>query len=235
MKKLIIFIGIFLCCFILYAQEDSFEVKVSGDNATITHKGIIANCSAHYQLITEQNENKITVIERDITKEKFKCMCNFDIDIKFKTFRKGVYDVEIYREELKEYNYPSDTLYLVGKTSFEIVVGLTMPPTSIDYLQSDCYSTTGVIDNVYQYREPEVYPMPCNNDPNLSFTVSSPGNAEIKIFNITGMLVKEYKINGLVAGKNTVRLINLDIRPGFYNCIINPESELPQITKILIN
>jgi hypothetical protein len=186
-----------------YAGFDSLYVTTHGDTATIWHKNTVSNCASKFVFDVTVNHDTIVIVERDTVGPRANCICTFDLNVTVVNLL-GNFVAMVYRQQLKIYDYPKDTVYLVGSTSFSISSLNMLPYFSITGFQSGCNGVPVTVERKSVF-SPQIsrvinHPNPFNSSTNFRFNVSSSQFVSLKIFDLLG--------------REAATLINGDLNPG---------------------
>jgi hypothetical protein len=236
MKKLYLFLLVFL--FSTYCELKSEEIIITQNNDTliVINKGIWANCAAKFEADLALCEDHISIIERDTSIAKAFCDCTYDFETKIDSLPNGFYTLNIYREQLKQYNYPSDTVLFIGTATILIDKYSGSYPVEYFTYQSDCYNATGIYNelNIIKFNQPEVYPNPAKDLINVKFYSFEAGNADIGIYSASGVKIVNFLVKNINAGYNERKLILKEIIPGIYIIKITVNGQFNNSQKLTI-
>lgn len=191
------------------AGLDSLYAVVHGDTVTIWNKNVDSNCGSKYDFLVTIGRDTVTVVERDTSTERMRCNCLFNLSVSVTNLDSGKHVAMVYRQLLKMYGYPSDTMYLVGSVEFTLSKVSILPYYSYLGYQSNCLSVpVGVARK--ELSQPEVgglsiHPNPFNPTTNFRFTIPDVRRVTLAVYDVLGrevaLLVDAY----LPTGEHVVR------------------------------
>ena len=97
---------------------ETLEINSQEDIVTFTNKNVHVNCCSIFLIEYELNGDTLNVTETDTSTIKCKCYCNFELQFSIQFLSPGKYTLNLYRQELKKYIYPEDTLTFVAQRQF---------------------------------------------------------------------------------------------------------------------
>ena len=121
MKLLIASVLTLLATNFAIAQFELYGAGVVGDTVKIWNPNIYTSCGAKYIAFVSLSKDSIFLTERDTSTRHMLCGCYYDVNVSLTGLSPATYQILIYREQLKRYQYPFDTLML--KASFSLSVG----------------------------------------------------------------------------------------------------------------
>jgi hypothetical protein len=107
-----------------YAGFDSLVVTLHGDTVIVNHVNAHTLCNVKFTFDVLIASDTITIVERDTSVGHSACRCGYhDLSVAIKglrtpKIREGTYFIQTFRQELKKYNYLTDTTYLMCSTAF---------------------------------------------------------------------------------------------------------------------
>jgi hypothetical protein len=205
------------------AQQELVRVEVRGDTVTIFDDNAFVNCSALFMIDVKMDKSTITMTERDTVRDKARCICHFDLQASLFDLAPGHYDVIVQREELVRYNYPVDTIILVGTASIDIAGGHGMTAV-FGFVQSPCHSITSIVRPEAVDETVEMftaYPVPSVSAPFIEIVLRRSATVKVQVFDELGRLrctpADRYFTEG-------VHILNADPQmptaPGVYFCVL---------------
>jgi hypothetical protein len=200
-------------CGSAHAGFDSLYVIAHGDTATIWHKNIESNCASKFAFDIVVNHDTIVIIERDTVGPHARCSCLFDLNVTVVNLF-GNFVAMVYRQQLKIYDYPNDTIYFVGSTSFSMSSLNLLPYFSITGFQSGCNGVPVTVERK-KASPPEMsrvinHPNPFNSSTNFRFIVPEAHQPSAEIFSSQFVSLKIFDL----LGREVATLINGDLNPG---------------------
>ncbi len=175
---------------------ETLEINSQEDIVTFTNKNVHVNCCSIFLIEYELNGDTLNVTETDTSTIKCKCYCNFELQFSIQFLSPGKYTLNLYRQELKKYIYPEDTLILVAQKQFEAITN-KKPVVQFNYLQSPC-GVNSVTDEQAQISE-NVSPNPSNDFITIPYPEGYKQSelTRIEVFNVMGesVLSQYYNIN----------------------------------------
>jgi hypothetical protein len=219
-------------------ESRSEEIIISQKNYTVIviNKGIWANCASKFEADLAICEDHLSIIERDTSYNKAYCECTFNFETRIDSLPNGFYTLNIYREFLKQYSYPKDTVIFIGSATILIDKYSGIFPVEYMTNQSDCYDQTG-IDNNYiktKLNQPELYPNPAKDFTSIKFYSNESGNADFGIYTSSGINIVNYYFKNINVGNNVKELILKDINPGIYIIRISVNGRINSSQKLTI-
>jgi hypothetical protein len=202
-----------------YAGFDSLCVIAHGDTATIWHKNTESNCASKFAFVVTVNLDTIVIVERDTVGPRAKCTCLFDLNVTVVNLS-GNFVAMVYRQQLKIYDYPIDTLYFVGSVTFSMSSPNLLPYFSITGFQSECNNVPVTVERK-SVSPPEIsrlinHPNPFNAATNFRFIVPTSQFVTLKISDLLGRGVATL-INGeLNPGEHSVQWNAANFPSGIY-------------------
>lgn len=208
MKTLLIALLLVVASGAAHAGFDSLYVISHADTTTIWHKNAESNCVSKFAFDVTFNHDTIVIVEKDTVGPLATCTCHFDLSVTTVNLV-GNFVAMVYRQQLKIYRYPKDTLYFIGSVSFSISSPTLLPFFSVTGFQSKCFSVPVLVERK-SFTLPEVsrvinHPNPFNSATNFWFILPSSQFVSLKIFDILGREVAT-AINGdLNSGEHAVQ------------------------------
>ena len=214
---------------------ETLSTIVAGDTVTIFNYGAQENCASRFSIDFQTNGMLVTMTERDTVKAKANCICNFDLSASRTGFPIGTYGVMVYREYLKLYNYPKETLVFIGSTSF-IVTSFAGGSQYTNAKQSECYQTSAVRSNrsVPAKMELEIFPNPSSASFTIRYLLRHSDNVLLRLFDALGKNIMTLVDEKMNAGVYEVNLpIDKMISVGVYYCtLVAPSSD--KLMKLIV-
>ncbi len=79
--------------------EEIFEFIINDNNLIINHYNAMRHCGYDIKFIAELHEDNLIVREIDLSKYQAGCTCYLDFSVKIPDLDKGLYHVELWKEE----------------------------------------------------------------------------------------------------------------------------------------
>src|ERR1039458_1426008 len=140
MKTLIATILILIATNFASAQFELHGAGVVGDTVKVWNTNIYTSCGAKFIASVSLSKDSIVVTEQDTSTRHMVCGCYYDVNVSLTGLTPGNYQIVIYRQESKVYQYLKDTVILVASFSFSIA-GANAQQPSTKILASDCHNT----------------------------------------------------------------------------------------------
>ena len=193
MKGVSIFFLAFLLPCVALATNDSIYVTFSGDTVNVWNTGVGANCASRFAFsFVYPDSNEIIITECDTAKDKYKCICTFDLCASLILATPGLHTVTIYRQYLMKYGYPTDTTIYVGSVSF-FPGGLSSAPFKTKVYQSSCYANVVSVqagnNDARGFSLSIGYPNPSNPSLTVRYVVPYPEYITLQVFDVLGRVV----------------------------------------------
>ena len=210
MKRLMIFFMLTFACNAAFAKFDTLFVITSNDTAVIWHKHAFGSCVSKFVFDVTVGNDTIIIVERDTVGTLVDCNCWFDLNVTMVNLI-GNYIAMVYCQELKIYNHPKDTSYLIGSVSFSIPNISVLPYFSIVGFQSECGGVPVSVEK-RQTSMPQItriinHPNPFNSVTNFQFTLPAD---QVGISNFQFVSLKIYD----ALGKEIATIVNGEMEPG---------------------
>ena len=184
MRTMFLILGIISCTTVIAQQNDKLSVWTSGDTAIVTDFAGQENCAARFAFEVTENGNTFRIVQRDTVKEKFRCLCRFELTTTLVGYAPGTYTAEVYREYLVKFGYGSDTVVYIGAVTFDLATH-TRPMTGITNSQTDCMPTDYRIDPVDRFGF-TIYPVPVHGAAYMDFDERWIGGVTVTVYNECG-------------------------------------------------
>ncbi len=178
-----------LCAGTAFAQApEQVFVRIDGDTVRVFNTDAMENCACQFRVTVQTAGSTVTVIERDTCRMKADCICRFDFEAKVTGLAQGTYTAEVYREYLKRYDYPLDTLVLIGVQTF--AVQAPSVPVSASAAAGPCHDLTAV-DPPPHPPERDVYvrPNPARGTAVLRWISTGDAGTEVLLYDAIGRLI----------------------------------------------
>jgi hypothetical protein len=204
---------------IAIAQFESYGAKVVGDTLKIWDINITSSCNSKYIASSFLTKDSIIVTEQDTSTLHAVCSCFYDINVALTGISTGNYQILIYRQQLKKFQYSNDTLLLVA--SFSISIAGNAQQSSTKILASDCHSTpTSIHQNsvVSSYTLLMSYPNPFNPTTTIRYSIPQTALVTLKVFDDVGRIVATLVNEKKEAGEHSVLFDATKLGSGIYIC-----------------
>jgi len=89
---------------------DSLYAEIVGDTVNIWDVGACAYCSSVFDISVVQSNDSIVIVQTDTVFEKTTCDCLYNLRVGISGLPSGSYSTVVFRQKLKKYAYPFDTL-----------------------------------------------------------------------------------------------------------------------------
>ncbi len=134
----------------------------------------------------------------------------------------GVYYWDFGDNNSSTQQYPSNAYSTIGTYQVCLI--------AYDPLQGFCDSTchnitvtnvSGITENSNSFSSLNIAPNPCDENVNISFTMTQEGNVQISVFDIVGRVVSDFGKEHYASGKQIKQIDTQGILPGTYFVQIN--------------
>jgi hypothetical protein len=189
MKLFPLFLLLLFPISIAFAASDSVFVTFSGDTVNVWNTQVHENCAARFAFSTVfLDSNGIVITECDTVKAKANCTCTYDLCVSLVSFVPGNYTVMVYRQYLRQYMYPADTVVFIGSATFQRG-GLASSSLMSKFYQSPCNARLSVQREETtneQFYFSIAYPNPTNPSFVIRFQIPAEEHVTIEIFDLLG-------------------------------------------------
>lgn len=202
------------------AQYELFGAGVSGDSVKIWNTNIYTSCGAKYMASVLLSNDSILVTELDTATRHAICGCYFDVNVSVIGLAPGTYQVVIYRQQLKKFQYPKDTLILVGAVTVPFVGSRTL----LFYNRiavSDCRQIPVAVDEIClagTYALLASYPNPFNPTTTIRYAIAQAQTVNLAVFDDLGRVVATLVNEKKGAGEYSVQFDARSLASGPYFC-----------------
>jgi hypothetical protein len=220
MKTIIASLLSLIAANIAIAQFELYGAGVVGDTVKIWNVNITSDCGSKYIASTSLLKDSIVVTEQDTSTRHALCDCFYDIKVSFTGLPAGNYQIVIYRQQLKKYQYPKDTMLLVASFSFSIA-GTSAQQPSTKILASDCYKIpVSVHQNqlASNYALLTSYPNPFNSKATIRYSLPQAVMVTLEVFDDVGRTVAKLVNEKQDAGEYSIQFDAGKLGSGVYIC-----------------
>lgn len=222
MKTLIASLFCLIATNVALAQwEEFYGAGVIGDTVKIWNPNIYTSCGAKYVAFVSLSKDSIVLTERDTSTRHMLCGCYYDVNVSLTGLLPATYQIVIYREQLKKYQYSFDTLML--KASFSLSVGGAGELSQSTKIQaSDCHQTPiSSVDEsaiIHGYALLTSFPNPFNPKATIQFSLPNAENVDLDVYDSMGRIVATLVNGKTAAGHHAVELDGSRLASGIYVC-----------------
>ncbi len=202
------------------AQFELFGAGVGRDSVNIWNTNIYTSCGAKYIASIQFSHDSIFVTELDTSTRHATCGCYFDVKASVIGLGPGNFHVIIYRQQLKKYQYPQDTLILVGSVTVPFVGSITL----LFYNKitiGDCHDTpvsvkeTPIADS---YALLTSFPNPFNPNTTIRYSIAQAEFVNLEIYDNLGRLTATLVNEKKARGEYNVQFRASSLPSGLYLC-----------------
>jgi hypothetical protein len=220
MKTIIASILSLIVSNIAIAQFELYGAGVVGDTVKIWNVNIMSDCGSKYIASTSFPKDSIIVTEQDTSTRHALCDCFYDVNVSLTGLPAGNYQIVIYRQQFKKYQYPKDTLILVASFSLSISGGSTLQPgTKVS--ASDCYKIPVSIQQIRfasSFALLTSYPNPFNPKATIRYSIPQTAIVTLEVFDDVGRSVATLVNEKKDAGEYSVQFDASKLGSGVYIC-----------------
>ncbi len=220
MKTIIASILSLIVTNIAIAQFELYGAGVVGDTVKIWNVNIISDCGSKYVASTSLPKDSIIVTEQDTSTRHALCDCFYDVNASLTGLLAGNYQIVIYRQQFKKYQYPKDTLILVASFSLSIGSGSALQP-STKSSASDCHNTPVSVQQTQiasSYALLTSYPNPFNPKATIRYSIPQTAIVTLEVFDNLGRTVATLVNEKKDAGEFSVQFDASRLGSGVYIC-----------------
>lgn len=220
MKTIIASILSLIVTNIAIAQYELYGAGVVSDTVKIWNVNISSACNSVYIASTSLPKDSIIVTEQDTSTRHALCDCFYDVNISLTGLSAGNYQIVIYRQQFKKYQYPKDTVILVASFNLSIAGGNAQQP-STKISASDCHSTpTSIRQNEIagSYALLTSYPNPFNPTATIRYSIPQTAIVTLEVFDDVGRTVSTLVNEKKDAGEYSVQFDASKLGSGVYIC-----------------
>ena len=198
---------------------ESYGAMMSGDTLKIWDININSSCQSKYIASASTQNDSIIVTEEDTSTTHDLCDCFYDVNVSLTGLLSGNYQTFIYRQQLRKYQYPKDTLILVA--SFNTSIAGSTQTASTKISTSSCHS---VPTSVRRDLTPSNYalltshPNPFNPTTTIDYLIPRSAHVTLGIFDEIGHAVITLIDKDENAGKHSVLFDASRFTSGVYIC-----------------
>ena len=220
MKLLIASVLTLLATNFAIAQFELYGAGAAGDTVKVWNTNIYTSCGAKFIASVSLPKDSIVLTEQDTSTRHMVCGCYYDVNASLTGLAPGNFQVVIYRQESKKYQYSNDTLILVASFSFSIAGGSPQEP-STKIVASDCHQIPlSVHQNQISgtYALLTSYPNPFNPTSTIRYSVPQTTFVTLKVFDAVGRTVATLVNDKEEAGNYNVQFDASKLASGVYIC-----------------
>lgn len=213
MKKIIL---IFIVFFTYFSNSEKIDVIQNENSIDLYIEDIYANCESKFASdIKIQNKN-IIIVQTDTIPDKAYCNCYFDIQYNISGIN-DINNIYIYRQELKKFNYPKDTLKLIFNKKLNFTgTNKINSVLNFHYLQSNCKSLSSNKVEKNDFDDFKIIPNKFSSSIEIKFYLNESADINLKIFNMLGKEIINLNSASLKKGYNQLILNASKIPDGVY-------------------
>jgi hypothetical protein len=203
-----------------YAQFELFGAGVGGDSVKIWNTNIYTSCGAKYIASVQFSNDSIFVTELDTSTHHAVCSCYYDVNVSVIGLAPGNFHVVIYRQQLKKYQYPQDTLILVGS----VTVPFAGSHTLLFYNKiaiGDCHQTPVSVEEIPiagSYTLLASFPNPFNPRTTIRYSIARAEIVNLAIYDNLGRVITTLVNEKKASGEYNVRFDASSLPSGLYLC-----------------
>ena len=220
MKTLIATILILIATNFASAQFELHGAGVVGDTVKVWNTNIYTSCGAKFIASVSLPKDSIVVTEQDTSTRHMVCGCYYDVNVSLTGLTPGNYEIVIYRQESKVYQYSKDTVILVASFSFSIA-GANAQQPSTKILASDCHNTPVSVHQdqiASNYVLLTSYPNPFNPNTTIRYSIPQTAIVTLEVFDDVGRTVATLVNEKKNAGEYSVQFDASKLGSGVYIC-----------------
>ncbi len=199
---------------------ENYGAKMVGDSLKIWDTNIYTSCGAKFSASISLPKDSIVISELDTSFAHANCSCFFDVNISLTGLTSGNYQIVIYRQELKKYQYIKDTIVFVGSFSFSISgTSGNLPNTKI--LASDCHQSPVLVEEntiASKYLLLTSYPNPFNPKTTIRYSIPETEIVSLKVYDDVGRIVTTLVNEKKSVGEYSVQFDGTNLGSGIYIC-----------------
>jgi hypothetical protein len=220
MKTLIATILILIATNFASAQFELHGAGVVGDTVKVWNTNIYTSCGAKFIASVSLPKDSVVVTEQDTSTRHMVCGCYYDVNVSLTGLTPGNYQIVIYRQESKVYQYSKDTVILVASFSFSIA-GANAQQPSTKILASDCHNTPVSVHQdqiASNYVLLTSYPNPFNPNTTIRYSIPQTAIVTLEVFDDVGRTVATLVNEKKNAGEYSVQFDASKLGSGVYIC-----------------
>jgi len=205
---------------ITIAQYELYGAGVVGDTVKIWNVNINSSCNSKYVASTYLPKDSIIVTEQDTSTLHANCTCFYDVNLSLTGLSAGNYQIVIYRQQFKKYDYPKDTLILVASFSLSIAGGSALQ-SSTKISASGCHNTpVSVQQNQFasSYALLTSYPNPFNPTATIRYSIPHTQSVTLEVFDDLGRTMATLVNEKKDAGEHSIQFDASKLGSGVYIC-----------------
>ena len=234
MKILIASIFTLIASNFAIAQFELYGVGVVGDTVKVWNTNIDASCGAKFIASVSLPKDSIIVVEEDTSGQHMVCGCYYDVNASLTGLASGSYQIVIYRQQFKKYQYAEDTLILVASFSLSIAPGVEQQ-SSAKISASDCHKAPLSVHQsraVSNYVYLTSYPNPFNPTATIRYSIRDAAIVTLDVFDEVGRTVATPVNEKKEAGEYNVQFDGSKLGSGVYFCRLRAGND--QLTNKLV-
>jgi len=234
MKILIISLFTFIASNFAIAQFELYGAGVVGDTVKIWNTNIYTSCGAEFAASVALPKNSIIVTEQDTSTRHMVCGCYYDVNASLTGLTPGNYQIVIYRQQLRKYQYAEDTLILVASFSFSIA-GEVAQQSSARTSASGCHEAPLSVHQsraAGRYVVLTSYPNPFNPTATIRYSIREAAIVRLEVFNDAGRSIAPLVNEKKEAGEYSIQFDGSKLASGVYFCRLRAGSD--QLTNKLV-
>ena len=228
MKTIIALLFTLIVTNIAIAQYEFYGAGVVSDTVKIWNVNIASSCNSKFIAFTSLPKDSIIVTEQDTSTLHANCMCFYDVNVSLTRLSAGNYQIVIYRQQSKKYQYPKDTLILVASFGLSIVGGSAQQPSAM-ISASDCHQTPVSVHQNHiasSYALLTSYPNPFNPTATIRYSIPQRAIVKLEVFDDVGRTVATLVDEKKDAGEYSVQFDARKLGSGIYVCRLIAGSNL---------
>jgi hypothetical protein len=206
-----------LCDFL---GADSLYAELAGDTVNLWDIGACGYCSSVFAISVQLSADSIVVVQTDTVVLKTTCDCLFNLRVGISGLLPGIYSADVYRQKLKQYGYPFDTLVFIGEVRFQFLPTASGNP-KIESYQSSCNPSSVPQPSLALPRQlvlHQNHPNPFNPSTTIKYELPNSSVVRLSVYDMLGrevtVLVNERKD----AGVHEVTFDATGLSSGVYFC-----------------
>ena len=203
------------------AQYETYGAGWTADTVKIWNTNIRTECNAKYTASVTLSRDSIIVTEIDTTRIHANCLCYYDVRVSVSSLQNGNYQVVIYRQQLKRYDYVKDTLIYVASLSVSIPFGSNSAPQT-KVFASDCHEIPTSLVNesptASAFALLTSYPNPFNPKATIHYSLPTSTDVRLDVYDASGRNVATLVSEKQIAGYYDVEFDGSRLSSGVYVC-----------------